>query len=121
MDQVYVASLMIVSQEVEPDIYVFGSGVQDRVLCNANSGHVVYKDGNPIITQSIILQGLFHPKDLGAAASGGNILSFCGRKHYASLLARGPRHQRCTEKLTSAGCRLAIQTTPTKVGIRKAH
>ena len=27
MDQVYVASLMIVSQEMEPDIYVFGSGV----------------------------------------------------------------------------------------------
>ena len=27
MDQFYVASLMIVSQEVEPDIYVFGSGV----------------------------------------------------------------------------------------------
>ena len=35
MDHVYVASLMIISQEVEPDIYVFGSGVQDRVLCNA--------------------------------------------------------------------------------------
>ena len=91
MDQVYVASLIIVSQEVEPDIYVFGSGVQDRVLCNSNSGHVVYKNGNPIITQSIILQGLFHPKDLGATASSGNILSFCGGKRYASLLARGPR------------------------------
>ena len=32
------------------------------VLCNANSGHVVYKDVNPTKTQSIILQGLFHPK-----------------------------------------------------------
>ena len=96
------------------DIYVFGSGVQDRVLCNANGGHVVYKDGNPTETQTIILQGLFHPKYLGAIASSGNILSFCGRKRYASLLARGPRHQRCIEKLTSAGCRLAIQPTPTK-------
>src|SRR6185312_9921970 len=66
-------------------------------------------------------QGLFHPKDLGATASSGNKLSFCGRKRYASLLARGPRHQRCTEKLTSAGCRLAIQPTPTKIGIRKAN
>ena len=27
MDQVYVSSLMVISQEVEPDIYVFGSGV----------------------------------------------------------------------------------------------
>ena len=27
MDQVYVASLMVISQEMEPDIYVFGSGV----------------------------------------------------------------------------------------------
>ena len=27
MDHVYVASLMVISQEVEPDIYVFGSGV----------------------------------------------------------------------------------------------
>src|SRR6185312_4127352 len=91
------------------------------VLCNANSRHVVYKDRNPIKTQSIILQGLFHPKDLGATASSGYILSFCGRKHYASLLARGPRHQRCTKKLTSAGCRLAIQLTPTEIGIRKAN
>ena len=91
------------------------------ILCNANRGHVVYKDGNPIITQFIILQGLFHPKDPGAIASSGNILSFCGIKRYASLLARGPRHQRCTEKLTGAGCRLAIQPTPTEIGIRKAH
>src|SRR6185312_2656969 len=83
--------------------------------------HVVYKDGNPTETQAIILQGLFHPKYLGASASSGNILSFCGRKRYASLLAREPRHQRCTEKLTSAGCRLAIQPTPTEIGIRKAH
>ena len=34
---------------------------------------------------------------------------------------RRPRHQRCTEKLTSAGCRLAIQPTPTEIGIRKAN
>src|SRR6185312_8742775 len=54
-------------------------------------------------------------------ASGGNILSFCGGKRYAGLLARGPRHQRCSEKLTSAGCRLVIQPTPTEIGIRKAH
>ena len=27
MDQVYVASVMVISQEMEPDIYVFGSGV----------------------------------------------------------------------------------------------
>ena len=27
MDQVYVVSLMVISQEMEPDIYVFGSGV----------------------------------------------------------------------------------------------
>src|SRR6185369_16823726 len=67
------------------------------------------------------MQGLFHPKYLGAAASSGNILSFCGRKRYASLLARGPRHQRCTKKLTSAGCRIAIQPTPTEIGIREAH
>src|SRR6185312_11708484 len=91
------------------------------VLCNANSGHVLYKDGNPIKTQSIILKGLFHPKYLGATASSGNILSLCGRKRYASLFARGPRHQRCTEKLTSAGCQLAIQPTPTEIGIRKAN
>ena len=57
MIQVYVASLMVISQEVESDIDVFGSVVYDKVLCNANGGHVVYKDGNPTKTQSIILQG----------------------------------------------------------------
>ena len=56
-----------------------------------------------------------------APLASGNILSFCGRKRYAILLARGPRHQRRTEKLTSAGCRLTIQPTPTEIGIRKAH
>ena len=112
---------MVISQEVEPDVYVFGSGVEHWVLCNANGRHVVYKDGNPTKTQPIILQGLFHPKNLRAVASSGNVFGFCGRKRYTSLLARGPRHQRCTEKLTSAGCRLAIQPTPTEIGIRKAH
>ena len=55
MDHVYVASLMVISQEVEPDVYVFGSGVEHWVLCNANGRHVVYKDGNPTKTQPIIL------------------------------------------------------------------
>ena len=102
MDHVYVASLMVISQEVEPDVYVFGSRVEHWVLCNANGRHVVYKDGNPTKTQSIILQGLFHPKNLRAAASSGNIFGFCGRERYTSLLARGPQNQRCTEKVTSA-------------------
>ena len=75
MDHVYVASLMVISQEVEPDVYVFGSGVEHWVLCNANGRHVVYKDGNPTKTQPIILQSLFHPKDLRAAASSGNVFA----------------------------------------------
>ena len=54
MDQVYVSSLMIVSQEMESDVYVLGSGVYDRVLCNANGWYVVYKDGNSTETQAII-------------------------------------------------------------------
>ena len=61
MDHVYVASLMVISQEVEPDVYVFGSGVEHWVLCNANGRHIVYKDGNPTKAQPIILQSLFHP------------------------------------------------------------
>ena len=56
---------------MEPDVYVFGSGVEHWVLCNANGRHVVYKDGNPTKTQPKILQGLFHPKNLRAAASSG--------------------------------------------------
>ena len=69
MDHVYVASLMVISQKVEPDVYVFGSGVEHWVLCNANRRHVVYKDGNPTKIQPIILQGLFHLKNLRAAAT----------------------------------------------------
>ena len=89
MDHVYVASLMVISQEVEPDVYVFGSGVEHWVLCNANGRHIVYKDGNPTKTQPIILQSLFHPKNLRATASSSNIFDFCGRERYTSLLARG--------------------------------
>ena len=68
MDHIYVASLMVISQEVELDVYVFGSGVEHWVLCNANRRHIVYKDGNPTKAQPIILQSLFHPKNLRAAA-----------------------------------------------------
>ena len=96
MDHVYVASLMVISQEVEPDIYVFGFGVEHWVLRNANGRHVVYKDGNPTKAQPIILQSLFHPKNLRGAASSGNVFGFCGRERYTSLLARGPQNQRCT-------------------------
>ena len=117
MNHVYVASPMVISQEVEPDVYVFDSRVEHWVLCNANGRHVVYKDGNPTKTQPIILQGLFHLKNLRAAASSGNIFGFCGRECYTSLLARGPRNLRCTEKVTSARSRLAIQPAPTKIGI----
>ena len=121
MDHVYVASLMVISQKVEPDVYVFGSGVEHWVLCNTNGRHTVYKDGNPTKAQPIILQSLFHPKNLRAAASNGNVFGFCGRERYTSLLARGPRNQRCTEKVTSARSRLAIQPAPTKIGIRKTN
>ena len=111
----------VISQVVEPDVYVFGSGVEHWVLCNANGRHIVYKDGNPTKAQPIILQSLFHPKNLRAAASSGNVFGFCGRKCYTSLLARGPRNQRCTEKVTGAGSRLTIQPTPAKTGIRKTN
>ena len=55
MEHFYVAYLMVISQEVEPDVYVFGSRVEHWVLYNANRRHVVYKDGNPTKTQPIIL------------------------------------------------------------------
>ena len=86
MDQFYVASLMIVSKEMEPDIYVFGSGVYDRVLCNANSGHVVYKDGNHTKTQSIILHGLFHPKYLGVAATISEKFTYTKARAYHTII-----------------------------------
>ena len=121
MDHVYVASLMVISQEVEPDVYVFGSRAEHCVLCNANGRHIVYKDGNPTKAQPIILQSLFHPKNLRAAASSGNVFGFCGRERYTSLLARGPQNQRCTEKVTSARSRLAIQPTPAKIDIQKTN
>ena len=64
MDHVYVASLMIISQEVEPDVYVFGSGVEHWVLCNANGRHVVYKNRNPTKTQPIICKVLLWKRAL---------------------------------------------------------
>jgi hypothetical protein len=36
MDEVYVSLLNIVSQEVVPHFYVFGSGVEHRVFGNTN-------------------------------------------------------------------------------------
>jgi hypothetical protein len=41
MDEVYVSLLNIVSQEVVPHFYVFGSGVEHRVFGNTNGTRAI--------------------------------------------------------------------------------
>jgi len=50
--------------------------------------------------QPIISQGSYHPYELGAAASSGNIFGFESGKSNPRLVARGPRHKRRTKELT---------------------
>jgi hypothetical protein len=119
MDEVDVSLLNIVSQKVVPHLYVFGSGVKHGIFGNTNGTHVITHERymGTLITK--ITKCVCDPKQLGATTSGSNILGFCGRLSYTRLFARRPRNKRGTQKLTSPRSRLPIDSTPSKVGIRK--
>ena len=52
--------------------------------------------------QPIVFQGSYHPNELGAAASSGNIFGFESGKGNLRLLVGGPGDKRRTKKLTCA-------------------
>jgi hypothetical protein len=91
MDEVYVSLLNIVSQEVVPHFYVFGSRVKHGIFGNSNGTRAITYERYMGTLLTKITQSVCDPKQLGATTSGGNIFGFGGRLSYIRLFARRPR------------------------------
>jgi hypothetical protein len=64
---------------------------------------IVAQEGHLVTINSIILQGLPHPKKLWKTTSGRHILGFHGGERHAILLLGIPTNQGPTKKLASPG------------------
>jgi hypothetical protein len=100
MDEVYVFLLNIISQKVVPHFYVFVSGVKHGIFGNTNGTRAIKHERHLGTLLTKITRRVCDPKQLGATASGSNILGFCGRLSYNRLFARRPRNKREAQKLT---------------------
>ena len=100
MGQLDVSFLNVISQEMVPHLYVFGFGVEHWVFGYAYGTGAITQKWDVGEAQAKVSHGLHDPKELGATASGSNILSLCGGLGNARLLARRPRNKRQTQKLT---------------------
>jgi hypothetical protein len=64
MDEVYVSLLNIVSQEVVPHFYVFGSGVKHRVFGNTNGTRTITHEKYMGTLLTKVTQRVCDPKQL---------------------------------------------------------
>ena len=64
------------SNEVMSNLYVFGSRMLNRILRDVNGTSIVTVDSEMLLTNIIIMEEFLHPKELGATATGNNVLSF---------------------------------------------
>jgi hypothetical protein len=119
MDEVYVSHFNIVSQEVVPHFYVFGSGVKHGVFGNINGTRAITHERYMGTLLTKVTQRVCDPKQLGATTSGSNILGIYGKLRYTRLFARRPRNKRRSQKLASPRSRIPIDSTPRKIDIRK--
>jgi hypothetical protein len=115
----YVSLLNIVSQEVVPQFYVFGSGVKHGIFGNINGTRAITHERYMGALLTKVTQRVCDPKQLWATTSGSNIFGFCGRLSNTRLFARRPRNKWGTQKLASTRSRFPIDLAPRKVGIRK--
>ena len=82
MDEVYVSLLNIVSQEVVPHLYMFGSGVEHGVFGNTNGTRAITHERNMGTLLTKVTQRVCDLKQLGATTSSSYILGFYGRLSY---------------------------------------
>jgi hypothetical protein len=111
--------LHIVSQEMVSHFYVFGSGVKHWVFrYTYGTGAITKKwDLGALLTK--VSQGVWDPQQLGTTTRGCNILRLGGRLSYTRLLAGRPRNQWGPKKLTRTRSRLPLDSTTSKIRIRK--
>jgi hypothetical protein len=111
--------LHIVSQEMIPHFFVFGSIMKHWVFCYAYGTSAITKkwDLGALLTK--VSQSVWDPQQLGTTTRGCNILRLGGGLSYTRLLAGRPRNQRGPKKLASTRSRLPLDSATSKIRIRK--
>jgi hypothetical protein len=93
----------VVPDEEMADLNVLSLVVLNRIMRNLDGTLIITQEWNLVTMNSIILQGLPHPKELSATTRGRHILGFSGGERHVILLFRRPTNQRPTKKLASPG------------------
>jgi hypothetical protein len=86
--EINITTCHVLSYEMMPDLNMLGLVVLNRVVGNLDGTFVVAQERHLITRNSIILQGLPHPKKLCTTTRRGNILGLGGRKGDAILFLR---------------------------------
>jgi hypothetical protein len=109
----------IVSQERIPHFYVFGSGMKHWVFRYAyGTGATTNKwDLGALLTK--VSQSAWDPQQFRTTTRGCNVLRLGGRLSYTRLLAGRPRIQRGPKKLARTRSILPLDSTTSKIRIRK--
>ena len=65
--------------EVMSNLYVFGSRMLNQILRDINGIGIVTIDCKMLLTNTIIMEEILHPQELGATATDSNVLNFSSR------------------------------------------
>jgi hypothetical protein len=120
MDQRDFSFLYVLSQEMIPQFYVLGFGVEHWVLRNAYDTCAVTLKWDVGIFLTKVSHDVCDPKELRATTSYGHIICLSNGLSNTRLFEGRPRHQRGTQKLESPRSGLPIQPTPSKIHVQKS-
>jgi hypothetical protein len=88
--------------------------VLNQIMNNLDGTLIVTQEWDLVTMNSIILQGLPHPKELSTTTPGHDILSFRGGERHTILLFRRPTNQGPTKKLASLEVDFLSTLSPTQ-------
>jgi hypothetical protein len=91
----------VVPDEVGAYLDVLGLVVLNRIMSNLDGTLIVTQEWHLVTMNTIILQGLPHPKELSTTTRGRHILGFGGGERHAILLLGIPTNQKPTKKMAS--------------------
>jgi hypothetical protein len=111
--------LHIVSQEMVPHFYVFGSGMKYWVFRYAYGTGAITKKWDLGALRTKVSRSVWDPQQLGTTTRGCNILRLGSRLSYTRLLAGRPRNQRGPKKLARTRSRLPLDSATSEIRITK--
>ena len=63
--------------KVMSNLYVFGLRILNQILRDVDGTSIVTIDGEMLLTNTIIMEEFLHSSELGATATGSDVLGFC--------------------------------------------